>query len=422
MKVLESKKCSGSVNIPASKSQTIRALLIAAFSKEHSVIRNPLFSEDTKSALSAIERLGAKVEYIEDSGRKDIKVDATDFGKNLDPFIEIDSGNSGTTELLLMPMLLSLNSKFRITGDSQLLKRPVGPLVESLRELGSVVEANKGLPPITLSGPLLGGKTVIECKTSQYLSGLLLGTPLGKDESIIECSLLYEKPYVEMTLEWLRKQNIEFEISEDLEKARVKGGQRYHGFDEYINGDFSSASFFFGSAMISKSTITVNGLCRNDPQGDKKILDIFLSMGASVTWNGNSVTITGPKEIKGGTFDLNSMPDALPILASVAAFSQEDVIIANVPQARIKETDRIKCMSENLRRLGVENEELPDGLIIHGKGKVNGGSVMGYSDHRIIMAMAVISAASEKEIVIDDVSAAAVTFPTFFELFDKLRK
>lgn len=414
---LTPRRTSGTVTVPASKSQTIRAFLIAAFSRERSTIRHPLISADTLSAVNAIKALGAKVAFSSDSS--EAYVDAT--GLDASSPITIDAGNSGTTEYLLMPMAASLGVDITITGDSQLRSRPVGPLAGALRDLGVDVEDTDGKPPVRVRGPIKGGSTVIECRSSQYLSGLLLGCAMGQGDSRIDCSLLYEKPYVTLTLGWLRRQGIDFRISDDYESATMKGGQRYHGFDEYIPGDWSSASFFLAMAAMAGTSITVKGLDKDDPQGDKAILQILEAMGATAAWEGNDVTITGPKELKGGTFDLNAIPDTLPILAAAAACASGTTKLTNVPQARIKETDRISCMRENLETLGIRCEEEEDGLIIHGTGKVAGGSVKGFGDHRIIMAMASLSAAASGDIIIDDERAAEITFPDFFHLLESIR-
>ncbi len=415
---LSPKKPTGTVSVPASKSQTIRAFLIACFSREKSIIRHPLISADTQSAISAVEALGAKVTFSDDS--EIAYVDATNV--NINESLTIDAGNSGTTEYLLLPMAASLGFDVTITGDSQLCSRPVGPLATALVNLGAEVKTTDGKPPVTVRGPIKGGSTIIECKSSQYLSGLLLGTAMGEGDSRIDCSLLYEKPYVTLTLGWLDKQGIKYKISDDYEHATVLGGQRYHGFDEYIAGDWSSASFFLAMAAMGGSSITVKGLDKDDPQGDKHILDILERMGAAVQWSDNAVTITGPEKLQGGTFDLNAIPDTLPILAVTAACAVGITKLTNVPQARIKETDRITCMRKNLEALGVRAEEEKDGLVIYGDGHVAGGAVKGYGDHRIIMALASLSAGADGDIIIDDESAAAVTFPTFFALLEEVRK
>lgn len=412
-------RVSGKIEIPASKSQTIRAFLIATFAKGKSIIRHPLISEDTKAAVEACRSLGASIEFNQD--KSCAYVDSTNALTDIENTI-IDCKNSGTTEYLLLPMAASTGKEVTITGDEQLRSRPVGPLAKSLEDLGVQIHCENGKPPISIKGPLKGGTTTIECKTSQYLSGLLLGLPLAESDSEIHCSLLNEKPYVGMTLSWMDTQAIDYEISDDYMNAQIKGKQSYKSFDCYIDGDFSSASFFFCMAAISKSSITVKGLNKNDPQGDKEILNILKRMGATISWNENEVTVTGPEKLRGGEFDLNAIPDALPVLSITAAFATSDVHLTNVPQARIKETDRIATMCDNLRQLGVDVDEEEDGMMIHPTGCLQGGYTKGYGDHRIIMALATAAAGSTGSIFIDDISAASVTFPTFFELYDSIRR
>ena len=416
--LINRKTLQGKVLIPASKSQTIRAFLIAAFSRGISTIRHPLISDDTSSCIKAVEEMGAIVTFSENG---DATVDATSAFTGLES-LHIDAGNSGTTEYLSLPLLASLGIPVQVDGDEQLRKRPLSPLLKALEDLGAETESTEGLPPAVVRGPLDGGDTVIECRTSQYLSGLLLGAPLAIGECHIKCSLLYEKPYVRMTLKWLDDQGIQYRISDDLEEVWVKGGQSYKPLDTYIEGDFSSAAFFFVAAAIQGTEITVEGLDRYSTQGDKEILNILQAMGCTIEWNGMAVTVKGPKELKGGDFDLNAIPDTLPALAVAAAFAKGDTILGNVPQARIKETDRISVMRENLNILGVDAEERSDALIIHGKGRVKGGSVKGYGDHRIIMALSILGTKTEETTEIDDVSAASVTFPTFFDLVKELEK
>ena len=415
---LEPRKMEGTVQIPASKSQTIRAFLIAAAATGDSVIRHPQLSSDTLSCIEAVKAMGAEVSFSSDKSEAYVHSN----GFRASDAITVDAGNSGTTTYLLLAMAASLSCPVTITGDDQLRKRPVGPLVAAIKAMGAKAEDTDGKPPVTVQGPLKGGTVSIECRTSQYLSGLLLASPLAEGKTTIDCPILYEKPYVTLTLGWLDRQGIRYTISDDYMHAEVEGGQSYKPFDEYINGDFSSASFFFAAAAISGTAVTVEGLDRNDGQGDKAILDVLEAMGCTITWNGNSVTVQGPEKLKGGEFDLNAIPDTLPILAVTAAAAHGSVHLTNVPQARIKETDRIRCMHDNLRLLGVEVEEEEDGLLIHGNGYIHGAAVKGYGDHRIIMAMAIASAASDATITIDDEKAAAVTFPTFFSLLETIRR
>ena len=416
--IIPSVKLSGKIIIPSSKSQTIRALLISVFSRGVSYIKRPLISDDTESCINAVKAMGADVNILENG---DITVDATYAFSDMDE-LSIDAGNSGTTEYLSLPMLSSLGIQVNIDGDEMLRKRPLKPLLDALESLGAETESTEGFSPASIRGPLDGGECTIECKTSQYLSGLLLGAPLAIGDSHIKCSVLFEKPYVKMTLKWLDDQGIKYRISDDLEEVWVKGGQSYKPLDTYIEGDFSSASFFFVAAAIHGTEVTVEGLDKNSTQGDKEILNILEKMGCSIKWNGMAVTVKGPEKLKGGVFDLNAIPDTLPALSVAAAFAEGDTILENVEQARIKETDRIKVMRENLNELGVEADERRDALIIHGNGSVKGGKAKGYGDHRVIMALAVLGTKTEEETEIDDVSAASVTFPTFFDLLEKLEK
>ena len=416
--IIPSVKLSGKIIIPSSKSQTIRALLISVFSRGVSYIKHPLISDDTESCINAVKAMGADVNILENG---DITVDATYAFSDMDE-LSIDAGNSGTTEYLSLPMLSSLGIQVNIDGDEMLRKRPLKPLLDALESLGAETESTEGFPPASIRGPLDGGECTIECKTSQYLSGLLLGAPLAIGDSHIKCTVLFEKPYVKMTLKWLDDQGIKYRISDDLEEVWVKGGQSYKPLDTYIEGDFSSASFFFVAAAIHGTEVTVEGLDKNSTQGDKEILNILEKMGCSIKWNGMAVTVKGPEKLKGGVFDLNAIPDTLPALSVAAAFAEGDTILGNVEQARIKETDRIKVMRENLNELGVEAEERRDALIIHGNGSVKGGKAKGYGDHRVIMALAILGTKTEEKTEIDDVSAASVTFPTFFDLLEKLEK
>ncbi len=409
----------GSVTVPASKSQTIRALLIALFADSTSTISHPLYSSDTRSALQACTALGAQVEATEE---KIVLTPPSSFPSSVD----IDCANSGTTLYLLAAMVAATSTRATFTGDEQLKKRPIGPLADALTTLGAEIEyhGKEGYPPFTVQGPLTGGEVTMHCHTSQYLSGVLLASVMSTSPVHIDVPLLNEIPYVFMTLAWLKKQGMEVSYTDDLSSIDVQGGGAYHAIDEAIAGDFSSASFFFCAAAVSHSSLTIDGLDKDDPQGDKEVLSILEKMGCTVSWDTNSVTVFLEKDQKmqGGTFDLNAIPDALPVLAVTAAFAEGTTILGNVPQARIKETDRIATMRANLEILGVQVEEREDALIIHGNGRVKGGTVEGYDDHRIIMAMAIASLGAEDKVTIHGTDAVSVTFPTFFSLLESVSK
>lgn len=404
--------------IPGSKSQTIRALLIASFSRGKSTIINPLISSDTLSTANALKTLGVKIDY--DEGKKLFRVDAENIGKGFDK-VTLDLGNSGTGTYLLLGLAASLEKEITITGDESLSSRPIAPLAKAYEDLGAEVSTNDGFLPVTIKGPLKGGRTEIECRTSQYLSSLLLASVLCSADVEITCPLLYEKPYVAITLSWLDRQGISYEISDDYLHSKVKGGQAFQAGQFTVSGDYSSASFFFALAAASGKSVTVLGLDRYDSQGDKRVLDVLQAMGCSVVWEENGVMVKGPEHLKGGTFDINDIPDALPILAAISTLAKSDVRLTNVPQARIKETDRIRVMHDELTKLGAEVMEEDDGLIIHSGSKLHGGKVSGHKDHRIIMALSILGVLIDG-IELDDTKHASVTFPTFFTLLNEVRE
>lgn len=413
-------KVQGEVLVPASKSHTIRGLLIASMAEGESTLINPLDSEDTRSCVKACRGLGARVEEETDPllGALVTKVYGTG-GTIHYAGHPIDVGNSGTTLYLACSLAALGQVPVRFTGDAQIQARPAKNLLKALEDLGARVtyEKKEGFAPFTIHGPLRGGKTSIECPTSQYLSSLLITAPLVEGETEIEAPLLYEHPYVEMTLRWLEEQGIQLE-RKGLEWFRIPGRQRYHRFQKQIPGDFSSATFFFCAAAITGSTLTLLGLDKEDSQGDKEVIRVLERMGCGVRTASDRITLSG-HPLKGMEIDLNAMPDALPALAVTACYAQGTTRIVNVPQARLKETDRIAVMAGELSKLGAKVRELPDGLEIQG-GPLRGGRVHGHGDHRVVMALAISALGASGPVTIETAEAASVTFPGFFELLDKI--
>ena len=420
--IVQKSVLSGEVPIPGSKSHTIRALAIAALAGGVSTIRNPLVSDDTLSAVTCYRALGAKIDTV-DTTKWLITGTA---GQPARPAEPIDVGNSGTT-LRIAAASAALagadeQNPIILTGDAQIQSRPIGPLLTALTDLGAQATALKGngKAPIAVCSRLAGGKTTIECTTSQYLSSLLLAAPLAETDTEIQVSLLNEPDYVQMTLDWLDRQGIEYE-NDDMQQFRIRGGQKYKAFDVAIAADFSSATFFFCAAALTAPLgghVKLTGLDFSDSQPDKAVADYLRRMGADIRIESDG-TYVGRSALKGIEIDMNRTPDALPAMAVTAAFADGETRLVNVPQARNKETDRIASMADELKKMGAGVEELPDGLIIQGN-KLNASAVDGRSDHRIVMAMAVAAMAIEGETTIDTAEAMNVTFPDFVDLMQGL--
>jgi 3-phosphoshikimate 1-carboxyvinyltransferase len=242
---------------------------------------------------------------------------------------------------------------------------------------------------------------------------LLLCTPLAEQDSEIDVTLLNEPGYVQITLDWLDRQGIAYE-NDRLEKLHVRGGQSYNAFDVVIPADFSSATFFLCGACLCADEVTLLGLDFSDSQPDKAVVDYLKAMGADITVEADSVKVRSG-ELRGVEIDMNATPDALPAMAVTAAFSQGTTSLVNVPQARGKETDRIKCMAEELEKMGIEVEELADGLIIQG-GSPKATELDGRGDHRIVMALSLAGLAMDGSVNIETAEAMSVTFPDFVGL------
>ena len=380
-------------------------------------MRDPLDSSDTQAAVACYRALGAA---IDTSDPQCWRVSGT-AGRISAPEEIIDVGNSGTTLRVGMgsAALAAADRSISFTGDEQIQSRPVGPLIDSLNDLGAkcVSLTDNGKVPVEITGKLTGGKTNIAAATSQYLSSLLLCAPLASDDTEIDVSLLNEPGYVQMTLDWLDKQQIEYE-NEQMRRFSVKGSQSYKAFDAKIPADFSSATFFLCAAALGGDDVTLLGLDFGDSQPDKAVVDYLKAMGADISVGEDSVTVKAAT-LKGAELDMNETPDALPAMAVTAAFAEGTTKLLNVPQARNKETDRIACMAQELKKMAVEVEELPDGLIIQG-GRPKSAELHGWADHRIVMALSVAGLGLDDRSSIDTAEAISVTFPDYVELMQSI--
>ena len=403
-------RLTGSISIPGSKSHTIRAISIASLAEGISTLIDPLYSSDTLAAIDVYSSLGATCRQHENI----LEIKGVG-GRIQNPTSTLDVGNSGTTLRIALGSASLLSSgEIKFTGDEQIQRRPCAPLVQSLNELGAEIisENGTGCAPFRVRGVLSGGETTIKAKTSQYVTSLLLCCPLASADTTIHVPLLYEKPYVELTLDWLSFQNIEID-HDQLQEFRIKGGQKYRSFTRKIPADFSSATFFLVAGALGGNSIVCTGLDMNDKQSDTKVVDILRDMGAYVTIDKDTITVNS-KKLRGIDIDLNDCPDALPMLAVAGCFAEGTTRLLNVPQARIKETDRIHVMAQELSKLGANISELDDGLVINSS-SLKGADVHGHGDHRVVMALAIAGTLIPGTTTIDTAESVSVTFPDFKE-------
>ena len=404
----------GTISVPSSKSHTIRALAIATAAEGKSKIHNPLISEDTIAARNAAELIGAKITVAE--GLWKVHGTGGDFIKKANT---IDMQNSGTSLRIFAGLAATANFPVTFDGDNSLRTRPMGPLIDALQKLGVKITATNERCPLTISGPVKGGKTAIEGTSSQFLTSLLIALPLAEKDSYVKVFNLNEVPYIEMTLDWLCREGIEIEYPQDMSYFKIKGKQSYPSFEVTVPADFSTAAFPLAGAVLTQGKIKIRDLDFSDYQGDKAVFEFMKNMGADISTKRSVTEITADRVLNGQIFDLNATPDALPVMAVAGALSAGETSLLNCPQARIKETDRIKCMSCELRKMGAEITEFDDGMTITSS-TLHGAEVESYGDHRIAMALTIAGMCASGETVINDADAAAVTYPSFVTDFQSL--
>lgn len=414
--VEKTEELKGEITVPGSKSHTIRAVIIASLAKGTSKIKNPLKSADTLAAVGACRALGADINTDNDTEWV-VKGFNMMPGKPEKP---LDLANSGTSMRLIGGIVSLFDFEVILDGDDSLRTRPMQHLLDPLNALGAEALSinNDGNCPVRIKGKIKGGSVDVNGISSQFVSSLLLAAPLAQGDTQINVVNIHELPYIRMTLQWLDEQGIKYEKSNDLTHFKIGGNQCYTSFEKQIPGDWSSAAFPVVAAAITGSDVLLRGLDINDVQGDKAIIDFLKKMGADIRKKEQGLRIKG-KELTGTELDLNNTPDALPALAVLGCFANGTTKLYNVSQARIKETDRIRVMTQELSKMGADIEEINDGLIIHNS-KLKGEKVEGHNDHRIVMALCLAGLIAEGTTRITTARAIDVTFPGFINLMKSL--
>jgi len=408
----------GEINLPGSKSLSNRALLLAALAPGQTTLLNLLRSEDTQRMVEALTQLGVSLTMNDDWSRCVVSGhDGLFQAPNEHKFF---LGNAGTAIRPLTSILAMMQGNFIVDGDQYMRERPINHLVEALKQLGASFEylGEENCPPLrVIGGSIRGGKVDIKGDiSSQYLTSLLLALPLApKDSEVSVIGEQVSKPYLDLTLDIMSKFGVNAR-HENHQYFTIPGGQSYQSPGTYlIEGDASSASYFFAAAAIAGGTVRVNGIGSNSVQGDIEFLDAIEAMGAVVSRQSDSVEVSGGA-LKGIDMDLNHIPDAAMTIAAMALFAEGTTIIRNIYNWRVKETDRMFAMATELRKLGATVEAGHDYIVIEPPEKIQSASIDTYGDHRIAMCFSLASL-SDAEITINNPEVTAKTFPDYFDVF-----
>src|SRR3989338_7128109 len=403
------------VIIPGSKSYTNRALIIAAMTKNRVRIINPLISDDTRAMIKCLRTLGIRINLLDDSIEV---IGSIDNIKNKTH--ELDVNLSGTTIRFMLTFLAIAPGIKILKGREGLNKRPIKNLVDALRQLGATIDYLnvEGHPPLRITSSVLKGGviTINGGISSQYFSALLMVAPLiGK--LIIEVEgVQISKPYIDMTIDSMKNFGVSV-INEDYKKYTVPDQQTYKVAEYIVEGDFSSAGYFFAIAALTKSTLTLKNLNPDSVQADRKILDILKKMGSKITYGENEITIQG-KGIKVTEINMIDFPDQAQTLAVIAAFADGITKLSGIQSLRVKETERITALENELKKMGIRTSSTADTLIIYG-GNPKAARINTHEDHRMAMSFAV-AGTKLSGIEINDPAVVTKTFPEFWEKLNSI--
>ena len=403
------------IKAPASKAHTLRALIISSLAEGTSTIYNPLLGEDQLNVIECLKRLGIEIKYEDDN-----VIVAGTAGKYVPICNELDVGESGVGMNFLTSAACLSEKPVIITGSERITERPVSEVVNGLRQLGCRIEyqQQEGFPPIKVyGGGIKGGRAQIKGqKTSQYFSSIVISSPYADNEVTLKCvDTMTEKPYFDISLQMMSEFGIEAENS-NYKEIRIPNGQKYSSREITIEGDYSSASFFFLAGAICKTKVTVSGLNPDTKQGDKAFLELIERMGCSVSATNKGVCVQGGK-LRAIEQDMSHLPDLVPPLAIAAAFAEGTSKLTSIGHLRHKECDRLAVITLELNKMGVVSKCDENSLIIEGTQKIHGADINPHNDHRIAMSFAIAGLATANQ-VIEDEKCVAKSFPDFWERFE----
>ncbi|MBT8343188.1 MAG: 3-phosphoshikimate 1-carboxyvinyltransferase [Sulfurovum sp.] len=414
-------KIDGEINLPGSKSLSNRALLVAALAEGTTKITNLLESDDTRHMLNALKQLGIKYTLSRDKTECTVTGNAGVIRSANRQ--ELFLGNAGTAMRPLCAALCLGTGSYLLTGEPRMKERPIGHLVDALREAGAKIsyQENEGYPPLLIeANGLSGGDVKIDgAISSQFLTALLLAAPMAKEDMTISIiGELVSKPYIDITLHIMKEFGVEV-VNDNYQTFTIKSGQHYEAVETFmVEGDASSASYFLAAAAIKGGTVKVTGIGKKSIQGDVLFVDVLEKMGAVVEWGDEFVSVS-KGELHAIDMDFNHIPDAAMTIATTALFVEGTTTLRNIYNWRVKETDRLFAMATELRKVGAEVEEGEDYLKITAPKVLKHAAIDTYDDHRMAMCFSLL-ALDPVSVTINEPECTAKTFPTYFEVLESI--
>jgi 3-phosphoshikimate 1-carboxyvinyltransferase len=411
----------GEINLPGSKSLSNRALLLAALANGQTEILNLLASDDIHHMLNALQRLGVAYQHSADGTR--CTVVGQHGALRVDGRVELYLGNAGTAMRPLCAALCLGRGEFILTGEPRMEERPIGALVDSLRQAGGQIEYLKaeGFPPLRIvANGLSGGPISVDgTMSSQFLTALLMACPLAYNDTTIHViGDLVSKPYIDITLHTMQQFGVEVK-NHAYQQFDIAGPQGYRSPGKFlVEGDASSASYFMAAAAIKGGAVKVTGIGQGSIQGDVQFANVLAAMGAPITW-GDDFIIIERGTLHGIDLDLNHIPDAAMTIATTALFAAGKTTIRNIYNWRIKETDRLHAMTTELRKVGAEVVEGRDFTEITPPAQLRHAAIDTYNDHRMAMCFSLLALAPAS-VTINNPQCTAKTFPDYFEKLESV--
>ena len=401
----------GYVRVPGSKSHMQRAILVASMAVGVTCIQKQGYSADDKACIEVIKTLGAKVEQIGDV--------LSIFGNDSEYRTILNCGESGFCARASAAISALKDRSIKITGCGSLVGRPMGMVCESLVQLGAYCDVDHGSIPITVCGPIVGGKLIVSgAISSQFISGLLMALPKASRDSELLVTGLRSKSYVRMTLDTIASFGVQIESNNDLSRFNIRGNQIYQATNIVIEGDWSSAAFMLVAGAIA-GKVTIVGLKDDSIQADRAILNILEAAGAKFCWNSQGLTIC-KSDLKAFEFDATDCPDLFPPLVALACCAEGTSSISGVTRLIYKESNRGVVLNNVFSELGANIKICDNTMKIIG-GPLVGGSISSNNDHRIAMACAVAGLITNCGVCITDEHCVAKSYPDFFNVLQSIR-